>query len=219
MLLFCRAVLVTIVAFVSSIYHDVIGESLITNGIAINDTRSYDNLTVIGSVTVRYKNQSTTRRPWKEAALKENGTCADGSGTLIAVGRKNVQLEFNPLYSVCHDKLRAVNYYTKHTIEGRALKDIDRTHKRPFTFSQSNYYPGLNVHQLYSVINQTDTIGIILNSTALVADYINSKKQLFLSRGHLAPDGDFVDADSQDATYYFLNTAPQWQTFNGGNWK
>jgi DNA/RNA endonuclease G (NUC1) len=35
----------------------------------------------------------------------------------------------------------------------------------------------------------------------------------------MAPDGDFIDAGSQDATYYFLNTAPQWQNFNGANWK
>jgi DNA/RNA endonuclease G (NUC1) len=35
----------------------------------------------------------------------------------------------------------------------------------------------------------------------------------------LAPDADFIDAGSQDATYYYINAAPQWQSFNNGNWK
>ena len=35
----------------------------------------------------------------------------------------------------------------------------------------------------------------------------------------MAPDGDFIDAASQDASYYFMNVAPQWQCFNGANWK
>lgn len=32
-------------------------------------------------------------------------------------------------------------------------------------------------------------------------------------------DADFIYAEWQFATYYFVNVAPQWQAFNNGNWK
>ena len=35
----------------------------------------------------------------------------------------------------------------------------------------------------------------------------------YLARGHLAPDADFIYDVQQDATYYFVNVAPQFQTF------
>ena len=38
-------------------------------------------------------------------------------------------------------------------------------------------------------------------------------------QGHLAPDAAFVYNALQDATYYFFNVAPQFQSFNNGNWK
>lgn len=150
-------------------------------------------------------------------AIIENGTCADGKGTVIVFGWQ-VGLDFIPLYESCHDKLLELNYFTTNYIVGRSADADDKSHDRP-DFSQATYYPGLEVNELYKTATQTVTIAGILNSTELANDYINSNANLFFSRGHMAPDADFIDWSSQEASYYFMNAAPQWQTFNGGNWK
>ncbi len=48
---------------------------------------------------------------------------------------------------------------------------------------------------------------------------IISDGSTYLARGHLSPDADFVLDPQQDATYFFMNVAPQFQAFNNGNWK
>lgn len=48
---------------------------------------------------------------------------------------------------------------------------------------------------------------------------IDPSSQLYLARGHMSPDADFVIIPNQDATYYYINALPQWQAFNNGNWK
>ena len=41
----------------------------------------------------------------------------------------------------------------------------------------------------------------------------------FFAKGHLSPDAAFIYQLEQYATYYYINAAPQFQSFNGGNWK
>jgi len=44
-------------------------------------------------------------------------------------------------------------------------------------------------------------------------------KNQFLARGHLSPNGDFSKKDGENSfTYVTTNIAPQWQSFNMGNW-
>ena len=41
----------------------------------------------------------------------------------------------------------------------------------------------------------------------------------WFAKGHLSPDAAFVYQREQDATYFYINAAPQFQSFNNGNWK
>lgn len=149
--------------------------------------------------------------------LDEVGVCANGRGTLVRVGWK-LDFKFLPLYDMCHDKATTVNYFSTHVIVGRSMDADDKSNTRP-SFRQSDYYPGLDVNAAFGPSQQNKTITRTVGSEILATKYFNREKNFFLARGHLAPDGDFIDAASQDASYYYLNMAPQWQSFNGGNWK
>lgn len=88
---------------------------------------------------------------------------------------------------------------------------------RPYGFLTGEFYPGINVNQLYRFETQLKTIARILNSTELAKQRLQKSVQ-FLSRGHMAAKADFVYGNLQRSTFWYLNTAPQWQSFNGGNW-
>lgn len=152
-----------------------------------------------------------------EEILVEEGTCAGGPGTNIKNGWQFGN-DFIPLFNMCHDEALALNYFSTNTVYGKSANADDKGNDRP-SFSQGGYFPGLSVNTLYTQAEQTKTIGMILGSDALAATYIRPNTEFYLARGHLAPDGDFIDAASQDASYYFMNTAPQFQVFNNGNWK
>lgn len=149
--------------------------------------------------------------------LIENGTCANGPGTNIRVGWQ-AGPDFIPLYDLCHDQVAETNYVSTSYIFGKSAAADDKSNERP-SFSQGGYYPGIDVNTAYTQAEQTKTIAAIVGSSSLAAQYVVPNSQVFLSRGHMAPDGDFIDAASQDASYYFMNVAPQWQCFNGANWK
>lgn len=74
------------------------------------------------------------------------------------------------------------------------------------------------MEHLYTQNEQRRTIARILGSDQLAADLVQANTEFHLSRGHLAARSDFIFGNHQLASFYFINAAPQWQTFNGGNW-
>ena len=79
------------------------------------------------------------------------------------------------------------------------------------------------MNKLYSKKSQKSTVTALLGGvTSIEGETIiqtSSSGTDYFAKGHLSPDAGFVYNVMQEATFYFLNVAPQFQSFNNGNWK
>lgn len=114
--------------------------------------------------------------------------------------------------TVCHDVNRAASLWARHTLYDE-LEAEDHGNNRP---SFNPEYFDFDVDHYYKTATQRETIADLVGSESLAEKYIGDQSsQLFLSRGHLAPNADFIFYSWQDSTFFFINVAPQWQSFNG----
>ena len=150
-----------------------------------------------------------------QETVTPTGTCFDNS-TLVEIGWDIGETFINQL-TICHDEITANTLYSVDRIEGLSIAATDTSFERP-GFRKGPFFRGIDVDRAYSQAGQREMLAYILGEKQADA-YFDISKQWYFARGHFAPDGDFIDAGHQDATYYYINTAPQWQSFNNGNWK
>lgn len=91
----------------------------------------------------------------------------------------------------------------------RAQKSFGRVN-----FMESGLFNSTSANKAYTRINQRL---IFANQTQQWLNEHDSSSQ-YIARGHFSPVADFVYGTQQTATFYYANVAPQWQTFNIGNW-
>ncbi|XP_018334885.1 uncharacterized protein LOC108743791 [Agrilus planipennis] len=89
---------------------------------------------------------------------------------------------------------------------------------RPFWSDGGFYNTNPSVDSLYGRATQRSTINSILGLNSNDTRYIQPTNNFFLTRGHFAAKADFIFGAQHRLTFYFVNAAPQFQTFNGGNW-
>merc|ERR1712180_154234 len=135
---------------------------------------------------------------------------------------------------ICIDESNFGTIWTNHTVRGAsiALSDIDP--KRPSFRADTGAYTRKNqrffkwststkLNKLYSKTSQKSTVTALLGGITSIEDETiietSSSGTDYFAKGHLSPDAAFVYNVLQDATYYFINVAPQFQSFNNGNWK
>lgn len=140
-------------------------------------------------------------------------TCIGGK--LLEIGFK-VKSKWLNLLEICHNSIRGETHWV-HYKQAPENAGFQRNVAR-IGFIQGDLYKGLKVDDLYKRVTQRKTIAKILGSNELANQLIAATGDYFLSRGHLAAKSDFIYGSQQLATFYFINAAPQWQTFNAGNW-
>jgi hypothetical protein len=154
---------------------------------------------------------------WPKPTLKRKKSCYR-NGIYVETGFEVGNRWFN-VYTTCFDPVKEVSYYSYQEVT-RAAVGGARSVNRP-SWSQGDFFPMKNVDYLYTKNVQRSTIAGILGSTILAGIVIEDSpsSSIYLARGHLSAMSDFVFANEQRATFYFTNAAPQFQSFNNGNWK
>ncbi|XP_074033358.1 salivary endonuclease [Leptinotarsa decemlineata] len=146
---------------------------------------------------------------------KTRARCGDNRGRITDIGYPITNQYFKTLIRICYDEEEGNTIYTEHTIHGGEIQYSSKTSDRP-SFSVAGLGSGVAANVAYKRAFQKSTFNQLLGSARIADEYINSKS--YLARGHLSPSGDFLFASSQSASFYYINTCPQWQSINGGNW-
>ncbi|XP_001844830.2 uncharacterized protein LOC6034530 [Culex quinquefasciatus] len=166
------------------------------------------------STMYQFQEFSCTRN-WYSSARDTNEACNQGA-TIIEIGFE-LGTRFPKIMDICHNSESFENHWVKHEFR-RAHAGYQQGVARP-SWYQGEFYPGVNVNTLYTIVRQRQTIAEILNSQTLADDIVgDTSNGVYMARGHIAARADFIYATHQNATFWFLNAAPQWQNFNDGNW-
>ncbi|CAH0391295.1 unnamed protein product [Bemisia tabaci] len=153
------------------------------------------------------------KRPHNKSATSENALNPEKA----SFRRKPVgEVRFIKLIEICYDLERHRAVYASHELDERIRgrqHSVPRINFKTDIFDEEH----IDVNALYTRKGQLARLTALLGSADLANEYIR-RDDHFLARGHFSPKADFVHAAEQLATFYYVNVAPQWQTFNGGNW-
>ncbi|XP_075159494.1 uncharacterized protein LOC142232730 [Haematobia irritans] len=151
---------------------------------------------------------------WPVYTARRTGRKCNGGTDLLEVGFE-VNEGFLQTMDICHDEVNEVTRYVHHVLNPSSAA-YQRSVARP-RFIEGDFYDGKNVDNLYTKIQQNITISNILGMDA--SPYFNDSIDIYMARGHMAAKVDFIFGAPQMSTFFFVNVAPQWQAFNGGNWE
>lgn len=148
---------------------------------------------------------------------KTGATCGDGQGILLEVGF-DIGTKFLNFMDLCHDEVHEVSLWSH--VKMTALNyGYQSGFPRP-SFISTGFFGGKYVDNLYTNVNQVAMGTKILGSEEQALKFFQPvATDKYLARGHLTAKVEVIYGSQQRGTFWFMNAAPQFQAFNGGNWE
>lgn len=154
-----------------------------------------------------------------QALSRFTGANCESGGRVAEIGFSLTDGRFLRTILVCYDTTNQSPLYTYYDLTASIGNNAKGT-PRPL-FSQDNAFYSLGtrtVNQLYTRAVQRSTINTLIGLSTTSTKYIDNGNWFFFARGHLTARADFFYPAQQNATFRYINAAPQWQSFNGLNW-
>jgi DNA/RNA non-specific endonuclease len=172
-----------------------------------------------GSTNYDFANIACKSGPLAIAKRRTSGTTkCYNNGIFVDVGFSLPDGRFVKTYTVCHDPILERIHYSYYILEPHT--DGNQQGLTRPSFRQEDFFPGKDINYLQTTNVQRQTLATILGSSDQAYKFIpDPPGNYFMSRGHIAAMTDFVYATEQFATFFYINTAPQWQGFNSLNWQ
>lgn len=173
----------------------------------------------VGAAKHQLRNVRCQKHPWITVwplppMSHTNNYCLNHS--MADIGFRVPDNLFLKTMRVCHDVASLTTFFAIYQLRPynvayqRSVGRLSFIQAREFNYSDS-------YNRLYGKDNQRTRLSQLLGEDQDVDDYFDTDK-LFFSRGHLGGKVDFFDRNHQRSTFFYLNTGPQFQAINGGNW-
>lgn len=165
--------------------------------------------------------------PWEEIRCSRSAkaisrftgrTCNGGHEGEIGFSISNRL--FIPQIVFCFDQINQDTLYTNYEVIS-AINGAYRSTERPFFEEDPGFHKigSQTLQNLYNRNVQRATVNQLVGLPQGSTKYIQNGQDFCLSRGHMAARADFFYPPQMDATFRYINSAPQWQPFNGQNWE
>lgn len=149
--------------------------------------------------------------------VRNTGYSCHGGASILEIGFYLSGGRFTSLMEICHDAQMGNNHWVHNKLSPVSVA-FQKNYPRP-AFKTGGFYRNLNnIDDLYKITSQQQVFAEILGISDIAANPVQGGT-IYLARGHLAPKVDYIFGSQQNATFYFVNAAPQWQNFNANNWR
>lgn len=168
-------------------------------------------------------NVDTNNNNFSNDTAQETNTTNNYLGMMYRIGYNISATRFIETLRVCYNETRLrplyVNFrlYPGNIHNQKGIKHL--------TVTQGGFFRKYHLNFLYGFVQQTHTVNNLYGNgwsgrkcAFDMSTILDWNKKVYLIRGHLGTQGDFIYYNQQRSTYNFFNMAPQWHTLSTGQW-